>query len=309
MGCIGIDIGYGYTKTCTSAGTMRFPTAVSPMTGEATFSELIPVKVNGKKYLVGDEAEREGGSLETRTSDFVASTPWLAILGHALDENRYDGGTLVLGVPPGIYTREYEQRIIDTIQASHITVTGTTRDYVFTGNIRIIPQGAGIYFKYIKNRADELKKNIAVIDIGHHTVDMALFSHGKYVETATESNEIGLSKVLDDIIKRFYREHNDTITCKEALALFTTGSVHYLGRQWSLEVEEEVANYADRINALINRYLKGLSLKPDTGIVGGGGAEIMRRFIRSDYQLLMVTEPVLANAVGYWLYGMEVENG
>ena len=82
---IGVDIGFGYTKSTGAGGGKRFPTAVSLMTAEATFSQLAPVLVNGKKYLVGEEAEREGGSLETRTSEFVGSDAWLAILGHALD--------------------------------------------------------------------------------------------------------------------------------------------------------------------------------------------------------------------------------
>lgn len=301
--CIGVDIGYGYTKAQSAGGSTRFPTAVSLMTAEPTFSQLAPVLVNGKRYLVGEEAEREGRSLETRTSEFVASEAWLAILGHALDAHKFQGGTVVLGIPPGVYSREYAQLIIDTIKASKIGA------YSFNGNIRMIPQGAGIFFRYIKHRPDDLKKTVAVIDIGHHTVDMTLFSQGKYVETATESKEIGVSEVLDNIIKRFYREHQDTIGYKEAIEILSKGSVTYLGRQRSLDAKDEVARYSEQINAVINRYLKKLSAKPDIGIIAGGGAEVIQRFIRSDYTLLMVTEPAMANAAGYWFYGMEVDRG
>jgi hypothetical protein len=308
MTCIGIDIGYGFTKTRSAEGGNRFPTAVSLMATEATFSELAPVRVNGKRYLVGEEAEREGGSLETRTSEFVASDAWLAILGHALNAHKFESGAIVLGVPPGVYSREYTERIIESIKASEISA-GNTGHYSLNGNIRIIPQGAGIFFRYIKYRPDDLKKNIAVIDIGHHTVDMTLFSHGRYVETATESKEIGVAEVLDNIIKRFYREHRDTIGYKEAVDILTAGSVTYMGRQWSVDAGDEVARYSGQINSVINRYLKKLSVKPDIGIVAGGGAEVIQRFIRSDHKLLMVTEPAMANAVGYWYYGMEVDRG
>ncbi len=309
MTCIGIDIGYGFTKTCSAEGGRRFPTAVSLMATETTFSELTPVRVNGKRYLVGEEAEREGGSLETRTSEFVASDAWLAILGHALNAHRYDSGTIVLGVPPGLYSREYTRRIVDAITTSEIGKGQSDERYAMNGNIRIIPQGAGIFFKYIKYRPDDLKKNIAVIDIGHHTVDMTLFSQGKYVEAATESKEIGVSEILDTVIKKFYREHQDTIGYKEAIEILATGSVTYLRRQRSVDVMDEVARYSDHINSIMNRYLKKLSAKPDIGIVAGGGAEVIQKLIRSDYRLLMVTEPALANAVGYWHYGMEVERG
>ena len=69
--CIGIDIGYGFTKTCRSDNRHIFPTAVAMMAKEATFSETSPVVVNGHRFLVGKEAEREGNTIDTRQSGFV----------------------------------------------------------------------------------------------------------------------------------------------------------------------------------------------------------------------------------------------
>jgi hypothetical protein len=104
--CIGIDIGYGFTKTCRSEKDRQiFPTAVAMMTKEGAFEEVIPVVVNGRRYLVGKDAEREGGWYDTRRSSFVASDAWLAVLGHCLSLNNFPNGDVVLGIPPGMYGR------------------------------------------------------------------------------------------------------------------------------------------------------------------------------------------------------------
>ena len=197
--CIGIDIGYGFTKTCRSEKDRQiFPTAVAMMAKEGAFAEMSPVVVNGHRYLVGKEAEREGGTIDTRQSGFVASDAWLAVLGHCLRINDFSNGEIVLGVPPGMYAKEYSRKIVDAIRASDIRVNG--EPYRVSGNIRIIPQGAGIFFRHIKDYPEDFRKNVAVIDIGHHTVDMVFFAEGKYVESATESQEIGVSFVLDSIV-------------------------------------------------------------------------------------------------------------
>ena len=132
----------------------------------------------------------------------MTSDAWLAILGHCLRINDFVKGEIVMGVPPGVYSRDYSQKILDAIRASDMRING--EPYRISGNVRIIPQGAGIFFRHVKDHPDDFRKNVTVIDIGHHTMDMVFFAEGKYVESATESQEIGMSLVLDSIINAFY---------------------------------------------------------------------------------------------------------
>lgn len=63
-----IDVGYGFTKTCYSAGdsidinqTDMFVTAVSKFIPESSFGEKpVVITVNGESFAVGDSATREG---------------------------------------------------------------------------------------------------------------------------------------------------------------------------------------------------------------------------------------------------------
>lgn len=278
-----------------------FPTAVTLMATEPTFSEVSPIVVNGHRFLVGKEAEREGGVIDTRRSSFVPSDAWLAILGHCLRINDFTKGEIVLGVPPGVYSRVYGQRIRDAIKASDIRLS--EEPYRFNGNVKIIPQGAGIFFRYVKDHPDDFRKNVTVIDIGHHTLDMTFFAEGRYVESATESQELGVSLILDSIAKAFYREHRFSIGFKATLDILRDGQITYLGTPCAVDVREEVIRYTQRISSVMDRYLEKLPVQPDVGIMGGGGAVVIRDLVSFRHRLLMVSEPAMANAVGYWYFG------
>ena len=297
--CIGIDIGYGFTKTYRSGDKKMFPTAVTLMAKDPTFSDLSPIAINGHRFLVGKEAEREGGTTDTCQSGFVPSDAWLAILGHCLRINNFVRGEIVLGVPPGKYSREYSGEILDAIRASDIRING--EPYRINGSVRIIPQGAGIFFRYVKDNQDGLRKNVTVIDVGHHTVDMTFFAEGKYVESATETQEIGVWLLLDAIAKAFCRENRFPIGLKAALDILRDGQITYLGTPCTIDVREEVDRYTRQISSVINRYIEKLPVQPDLGIMGGGGAVI--KDLVSKHNLLVVNEPAMANAIGYWYYG------
>jgi hypothetical protein len=299
--CIGIDIGYGYTKTCRAGDRHIFPTAVTLMATETTFSEATPIVVNGRRFLVGKEAEREGATVDTCQSGFVTSDAWLACLAECLRINGFPQGEIVLGVPPGMYSRSNTQKILEAVRKSEIGINGDPCR--ISNGIRIIPQGAGIFFRHIEDRPDDYRKNVAVIDIGHHTVDMVLFSAGKYVESARESREIGVWLVLDGIVKAFYREHGLQIGLRNALDILRTGQMTHLGVTYTLDASEEVNRYTWRFESVVNRYLEKLPIRPDVGVMGGGGAMVLDHLVELRHHLLMVSEPAMANAVGYWLYG------
>ncbi len=42
---------------------------------------------------------------------------------------------------------------------------------------------------------------------------------------------------------------------------------------------------------------------PDVGILGGGGALVLKDIANFKHRLLLVSEPAMANAVGYYYFG------
>ncbi len=310
---IGIDIGYGFTKTYNADGGRIFPTAVTKVVPLVTFSDLKPAFVNNEKFLVGENALREGkGLIDTRTTTFLRSNAWLAVLGYAFSQNSYDlepdnDVVIVLGIPPGEYSRTASEEISRSIKESVILYDN--RRYVFAGStIHVIPQGAGIFFSYMKDNQDDFRNNVAVIDIGHYTVDMLFFSGGKYIEGATRSSQIGISLILDNICRAFYRKYRLTIRHKDAYKLVTQGKIIILGEPYCIDdMSDIVSPYASQISSLIHGFFENLPNRPEIGIIGGGGVTSLRGFVKLKYKLQIVNDPVMANAIGYWHYARGIE--
>lgn len=177
---IGIDIGYGRTKTFNSSGSKEFPTAITSMVPEETFGKLRPVEVNGEKFLVGDDAVSKW-VIDTRTTGFLGSNAWLSALGNSLilngmDSEDLEDGQIVLGIPPGDYTKDVVRKLIKAVQSSQISYNGSRYD-LRDVDVAVVPQGAGIYFAHLADEEEDGRtgtaenENIAVVDIGHFTID------------------------------------------------------------------------------------------------------------------------------------------
>ena len=306
MYSVGIDIGYGYCKVYNGVETKVFPTCVSAKVPETTFSELRPVFVKDQKYLVGEDAEREGvGVLKTTTADFVMSDAWLAVLGHALCEiNSPPSGTIVLGIPPGMYTKKYANKVIEKVNESKVFVAKNGQEYVFKNYvIKIIPQGGGAFFSYVAGQKEDYKKNIAVIDIGHRTLDMIFFSKGKYVEGPTESVNIGTSTLLDIVKKELYKKYQININYSNAIELLKNGKLIILHEEYIPDnLQSAIKPYIQQIETFINDFFEKLPTGADIGLVAGGGVLALKGILQLKKKLTVVSNPEFANAIGYWHY-------
>ena len=306
---LGIDIGYGLTKTYNSLGSRSFPTVVTSMVPEETFGEVKPIQVNGEKFLVGEDVMSKW-VIDTRRTGFLGSNAWLAPLAHAivlngLDPEDMDGENIVLGLPPGYYSKEVARKVVNTVKSSSFDQDG--KHYELSGTeISVIPQGVGIYFAYQVGSSGGLMadKNIAVVDIGHYTIDMIFCARGKYIEGATTSMPLGVSLLLDDICAAFYRQHGWSINHHAAQKLLHMGEITLFQEVYRLEQITNILHaYSSKVAATIDRYFESLPAEADIGIAGGGGVLALHGNIKLQHKMFIVDDPVIANAKGYYHYG------
>lgn len=307
--CTGVDIGYGFTKIHNSTGSVSFPTAISVPSGAGHFGEQSPpVTVGDGTYLVGENARHEGsGLLETRTASFVKSNPWLAVLGYALDRAGHVeyGGMVVLGIPPGQYSKSAAEEIVDCISKAEISINGTTRR-LRKEDLAVVPQGAGIFFCYASKTPGAFEQDIVVVDIGHYTVDMVCFSNGSYVSNSAKSLPLGISVLLDGLAKAFYSTHGIHINHADAGKLLRQRQLISFGEPRGIEDLDRIAGrYASRLANAINAYCDNLDQVPEVGIAAGGGAALVRGRVSLSRKFYILDRPEMANATGYWLYGRE----
>lgn len=305
---LGVDIGYGYTKVCGDKLSKAFPSQVTRFKTRGAFGGYSDtITVNGQPFVVGDEID----SLEdcSVSKDFVGTQEYLALMGRALLMAKYPCDLLVMGLPPGLYDEERIAKL-EKLTTDAKIYDGNGEKIDMPGAIKIIPQGAGIYYDYIaggQQRAAQAKTgNIVVIDIGHYTLDVVLFSSGRYMAGAARSFPLGISKLFNGIKTEFskiygeFQNNDDNI-----LKLIREGSFTQFGRTYSVDTTPLMEDYINhKVIKAIRNYASDLrestSISVDEIVIGGGGVNCIGQLMA---QATIIEDPQMSNARGYFQYG------
>ena len=306
MKCLGLDIGHGDTKAFDGARIISFPTVVSMAVDDGGFGGRSYVSVDNEKFYAGDDAQGESPWFDSRTSDFVGSSPWAAVLGKAIKDCGFNTfkNALVLGMPAAQYSKEESEQLLSALRQKYITAGNGYRIDLYNADISIVPHGFGIFLKYVSDTKIKYRElRIAVADIGYHTIDLIAIYKGAYLNDHAQSYPLGVSVLLDAIAKAFCSKYGFFITRKRAMHFIANRHVDWLGETYEIDnIESIIRKYVADVAAAINNYMEGR--KPDIGLAGGGGVYILRNLLKLKNKLAVVDGPESANAVGYWRYGI-----
>ena len=307
MKVIGLDIGYGYTKVFSPPENHIFPTKVSTSIPESVFDRKYPiVKVNGEKYLVGERFISGFGEIDPMTENFIGSDHYLAILGEALIRSHVNPDVLVIGMPPGLYTREKANELCLEIYNATIS-DANTNNIVSPRKVKVIPQGAGIFFDYAFQGNDGVfNMNVAVIDIGHYTVDIVFFAHGEYLQGKAISFNTGVATLFETVSKEFTRRYGLYFKDDEVIAkIIRSGGIVHGGNEYSLDCTDFVNSYKRQLLSSIDKHLDSAPFHIDLILAAGGGVKAIKDY-KSKYQILNPEYPQMSNAIGYYRYGKKL---
>jgi hypothetical protein len=317
---LGVDIGYGYTKSYFLKNGLdsqdffsfdMFPTAISKFIPRTTFTaHKTVITINDEDFIVGDTALREGvGLINTRRTDFVGSNAYCAVLAYALTKTLKDPDILILGLPPGQYSKEYCTSLTSHIHSIKVK-TSDDGDIHFPKLIKFIPQGAGIFFSHVRSgNADNLNKKVAVIDVGYYTLDTLFFVKGKYVENSARSHQLGVSKIYEQVKKEFCSTYRTFIKNDETVErLLLDDKVNVAGKEYTLDTSSILDSYNSEALSLIGNYIEELPDEADLIIAGGGGVRFLKNGISGKIKINLVGHPQYANAKGYFEFGRHVMN-
>lgn len=297
---IGIDVGYGHVKACSGAGVISFPSAVAksiPLqygTGEI-------LSINGDDFFVGEIALRERVYLlDIRNRNFILSNAWLALLSRALHQSGCKGGNLVLGIPPGHYTKALAGKVEDAVKrVSYAVKNGhVTEVSIEFQKVKAIPQGAGVFFDYVST-SSQLESNILIVDLGYQTLDIVFFEKGKYIESAAVSYDSGVSELYERILKYLSSAHGIAGQVRDVERLLSGGRLA-CGVDISDFIEREKKGYLNAVMQMIDNARNDLGIRVEEIVVAGGGAEILRGLLPKGY--FIPENPQFSNARGYYKY-------
>lgn len=306
---IGIDIGYGYTKSFTISNGIQkklaIPTAVSPYALDISFGMKIPsIRVNGQRFAVGEGLMVNGLPLDNpMREDFIGSPSYMAILGYILSYVEFYGDVMVIGLPPNFFRKERAEELSEEIKKQWF-VNEQGKPIHIPEIIKVIPQGAGIFFSYVIKHPDIFEKDVLVVDIGYYTLDIVVFSSGKYIEAASTSFPMGVNKLYDDIRKAFGKVHGTFSKDDESIEeLIRHGKYIHGGREYHLDVTEIVNSFRLMITSTIKKHLGKTVKQIDYIIAGGGGVNLFQETMSG---INLVEDPQFANAMGFYLYGKQI---
>jgi PRTRC genetic system protein D len=304
----GIDVGYDATKVVIDAGTLKkysLPSLVgagAPKTLSYEKENTVKIKtvsLNGSVYTIGEDAIRYRLPLLTvRARNAIESIAYRALIKYTLGDIGKDM-LVVTGLPVEYYfqgDREVVARVI----------METVPEIKY---LKVVPQPAGTFFDYvldvngsIRSFANDVARlTIGIIDIGRYTTDFTVFDRMDFIANLSGSINMGVEHILravaDELNEKYGLRGMNTEDIKKAIS---KGYISLPGNKVDIQpvVEKHINKTLKDIESYIRSYWG--TERIERIILTGGGAYLMRDISILELKPLVVQNPVIANATGFW---------
>ena len=324
---LGMDIGYsnlklvyGDPKSPEKKTACILPAGAGPVEkvnktimGEVP-SDVLQVKVGDELWAAGVAHNRLDNTVRQLHEDYPTSPAYQALF-HAslLQANTPVIDLLITGLPVSqYYDRKYRLALQERLTGRHEVAPDTTVD---VKRVIIMPQPVGGYLHFLdtvthaQQSADGV---LAIVDPGFFSFDWTIFEHGDLLEHRGGTDLSAVSCVFEEAEKMIKQAHN----VRGAVSMSRLETNIREGRD-KLFIGKKRISTAKLINEAANKVADGafsalkLSVRLHGGglnmihLVGGGAVmyEDAARLHFPDCSISVDSEPVLANALGYFSYG------
>jgi len=297
---VGLDLGFGWCKVCTSEGTravsthfdsneqanalnssengykhtcFKFPSWLAYHTS-AAISEMDVVTVDGIEYVVGEDAKYERQKITiSDINDLIAYFNVFKKYALQKADIKEDGVQIVTGLPP-----------IHKDKAGKLEKQG----------VIVTPQGFGIYLDV----KDKVKSNeMLILDIGFNTVDYILVSNGVKKKGNTLEKQ-GVERMVEMFRSQIDISFVKQFPLQRIMEIFEKGYVSLEGEHIDLSHLKKRAT--DEYNEILKTRLKSeignLLDEIESIVLAGGGAYYIKN-IRKD--VYIPDTPEFSQARGY----------
>lgn len=318
--CIGLDIGYGYTKAVTGNGHQTtFPSVLGPAVDVKYDSDLssnghdLEIRYDHQTWFVGQHANLQSPfTLSPRARERDPAILRLLTFGalHRLDVTAGPLG-LMTGLPVAWYPDR--EALIQTLTGVHnVVINGETTEFEIT-QVAVVPQPFGSLFRVLLNPAGVLidtedlsEARVGIIDIGTHTTDYALVDGLRYVEPKSGSIPVAMARVYELVQRAVVQRHDLDLSPTDTEAAIRRGYVQVYDQQQ--DVEDIVAEASGIVAQEIlgeAATLWGSGRDLATVLVTGGGGIALLEKVKLKYpHARLLCEPQTANAEGFYRYAL-----
>jgi len=326
---VGLDIGYSNLKV--AFGEEAEEPTLKCLPAGAMKAELMPQQISGEpidehlKVLVGDVPWVAGlpqtdvlAGVRNLSENYPATDQYLALARAAMmltEEDKIDH--LVTGLPSHQYhLPQMRKQVIDLLQGEH-KVAGKRK--IRVEKVSVVPQPLGGYLTYVDTLDDDgldflhEQGQVLVVDPGFFSFDWALFQRGNLVKQHTNSDKHAMSSLAEEIQKGLKNGEGQTVPLSRIEhALRTSASEIRVSPKRKVPLAEYLGDAKKQVCELsvmkLTNSRRNLDQNPDVIVLVGGGAEVFRDSVVAAFdgvEVFTTTDPVLANAKGFWLLGRE----
>ena len=222
MEILGIDIGFGFTKSTDGNQNLVFKSVLGESTDlqfrEALLGEgggdqtHLQIEVDGKSYFVGELAERQSNVrfFTLDQAQFISKfAKVLALASAAKMVKGFVPINLVTGLPIGSY-RSHKDELAKLLVGEHkLTLTDAAgkreEKSIKIDKVRVIPQPFGSLFNLMLRDQGELsdkrlvREKIGIIDVGFRTSDYTISDKMRYSERGSRTTDSGIARAFNVI--------------------------------------------------------------------------------------------------------------
>lgn len=319
-----VDVGYGAVKGVSAGREIEYLSAVGNYRPVRFTSNMEPqdikdrlcIKFEGKSYFIGDIAYKQSTPRVTMSKDRFISQEGLALMMSALlmlSNGQSETIKLVAGLPVNEYAA-MKEKYADNLKGTHycqlLDIDGRENDFYRFDieTVKVLPQPVGTIFDSVLDHCGQLTNKqlaggrLAVLDIGKHTVDLAVTDSLQFVDKSSISfNDIGLFDAFKDLSIALKAEGYDIPPDNIEPYIKATRNIDVLP---ALR-EEAFASQAEKIvSRIINTWPDLWSF--DKVIITGGGALPLGEYIADAIdcpRTEICAQPTLTNCRGFYKYG------
>jgi hypothetical protein len=314
---VGLDVGYSAVKAVSSDRWATFPSAIGTP-DKARFS------LNGNKAIVlvhpdhvqvGQEAIRQSRFIKPREDrQWIESDSWYHLFLASLTELTAAKQTelrIVTGLPVSFYGDKMTVR--DRLLGNHRAQREGRHTQTFTvTDCRVIPQPFGSLLAATLDDRGRIVDNalatgtVGVVDVGGKTTNLLSVDRLSEISKETASINVGAwdaVRAVSSWLADNYPGLEDLRPHQVVDAVIARQAKYYGERvDLTIVVEDTLEPMAEQVLAEATRLWNG-GATIDAILVSGGGALLLGPYvIRHFRHAQVVSEPVFANALGFWRF-------
>jgi PRTRC genetic system protein D len=318
---VGLDVGYSATKAIAGERRVNFPSVVgTPDKARFSLSENHSLVLIAPHHVqVGAGAVSQSRFVNRREDrSWIESDEWADLALAALTELTAAKGVelmIVTGLPVAFF--EDRAALRDRLLGEHrVQREGRHAQALQVTGCHVIPQPFGaLLATSLDDRGRIVDRELAtgavgVIDVGGKTTNLLSVSRLAEISRETASVNVGAWDAIR-AVQAWLSDHYpglEDLRPHQVIDALVARQVRYYGEPVDLTgvVEETLEPLADQVLAEASQLWNGAATL-DAILVSGGGALLLGPTIRRRFRhARVVSEPVFANALGYWRFAQRL---